>query len=272
MELEQEILTLCKALKLTTIADAFHTVSTTAAKENWQYSQFLHELLKLENNAKMDRSKNTLTKLAGFPAIKTLEQFDYTFCVGVNRKQIEELASLSFIKHHENIILLGECGVGKTHLAIALAYKAVQHRYKAKFTTIADLLANANKAKKERKYDTFLKSVTNPSVLVIDEIGYFNMNKEEANHFFQIISKRYERGSTILTSNLVFSKWSLVFAGDKVVTTAILDRLLHHSHIINIQGDSYRLKEKKEKGLLHSGLYKFEAKSSNISRQNHKVV
>ncbi len=220
----------------------------------------------------MDRSKKILTKLASFPAIKTLEQFDYTFSVGVNRKQIEELATLGFIKRNENIILLGECGVGKTHLAIALAYKAVQHRYKAKFTTIADLLANANKAKKERKYDVFLKSITNPSVLVIDEIGYFNMNKEEANHFFQIISKRYEKGSTILTSNLVFSKWTQVFAGDKVVTTAILDRLLHHSHIINIQGDSYRLKEKKESGMINSDLYKFEAKYSNKTGQNKEVV
>jgi len=272
MELEEEILTLCRSLKLSTVANEFHTVSTTAAKESWQYSQFLHELLQLEYDNRMDRSKNTLTKLASFPAIKTLEQFDYTFSVGVNRKQIEELATLGFIKRHENIILLGECGVGKTHLAIALAYKAVQHRYKAKFTTIADLLANANKAKKERKYDTFLKSVTNPSVLVIDEIGYFNMNKEEANHFFQIISKRYEKGSTILTSNLVFSKWTQVFAGDKVVTTAILDRLLHHSHIINIQGDSYRLKEKKESGIINSDLYKFGAKSSNKTGQNKEVV
>ncbi|WP_434656958.1 IS21-like element helper ATPase IstB [Sulfurimonas sp. NW9] len=272
MELEQEIETLCRSLKLSTVANEFHTVAATAAKESWQYTQFLHELLVLENNSRMDRSKNTLTKLAGFPAIKTLEQFDYTFSVGVNRKQIEELATLGFIKRHENIILLGECGVGKTHLAIALAYKAVQNRYKAKFTTIAELLANANKAKKDRKYDAFLKSVTNPSILVIDEIGYFNMNKEEANHFFQIISKRYEKASTILTSNLVFSKWSQVFAGDKVVTTAILDRLLHHSHIINIQGDSYRLKEKKESGIINSDLYKFGAKSSNKTGQNKVVV
>ena len=272
MELEQEILSLCKSLKLSTIAEEFHTIATIAAKENWQYSQFLHELLKLENNAKMDRSKNTLTKLAGFPAIKTLQQFDYTFCVGVNRKQIEELSTLSFIKHHENIILLGQCGVGKTHLAIALAYKAVQHRYKAKFTTIAELLHSATKAKKERKYDAFLKSITNPSVLVIDEIGYFNMNKEEANHFFQIISKRYEKCSTILTSNLVFSKWTQIFAGDKVVTTAILDRLLHHSHIINIQGDSYRLKEKKEQGILNSDFYKIGAKSLGKSKQKTEVV
>lgn len=272
MELNNEIVNLCKELKLSTVLDKYHDVATMAAKENWQYVQFLHELLKLEINNRMDRSKNVLTKFASFPAIKTLEQFDYTFSVGVNRKQIEELASLSFIKKHENIILLGQCGVGKTHLAIALAYKAVQNRYKAKFTTIAELLSNANKAKKERKYDSFLKSIINPSVLVIDEIGYFNMNKEEANHFFQIISKRYEKGSTILTSNLVFSKWTQVFAGDKIVTTAILDRVLHHSHIINIQGDSYRLKEKKDQGIINSDIYKFGTKSLDKSVEKVEVV
>ncbi|WP_428743749.1 IS21-like element helper ATPase IstB [Sulfurimonas sp.] len=272
MELNEKIIELSKELKLSTISEEYHGVATTAAKENWQYVQFLHELLKLEVDNRMDRSKNTLTKLAGFPAIKTLEQFDYTFSVGVNRKQIEELANLSFIKKHENIVLLGQCGVGKTHLAIALAYKAVQHRYKARFTTISELLANATKAKKEKKYDSFLKSITSPSVLVIDEIGYFNMNKEESNHFFQIISKRYEKGSTILTSNLVFSKWTQIFAGDKITTTAILDRILHHSHIINIQGDSYRLKEKKDQGIINSDIYKFGAKSSNKMVEKTKVV
>ncbi len=194
MEIETKIVSLCKALKLPHIAEEFHGIAATAAKENWQYIQFLHELLKIEYERKMDRSIKTLTKFASFPMIKTLEQFDYSFSVGVNRKQIEELSTLGFIKRNENIILLGQCGVGKTHIAIALAYKAVQHRYKVKFTTLADLLVNAVKAKKEKKYEAFLKSVINPSVLVIDEIGYFNMNKEEANHFFQIISARYERG------------------------------------------------------------------------------
>lgn len=286
MELNNEIIELCRELKLSTIENEYHTIATTAAKENWQYSQFLHEMLKIEVENRMDRSKNILTKLAGFPAIKTLEQFDYSFSVGVNRKQIEELATLTFIKRNENIILLVQCGVGKTHLAIALAFKAVQHRYKARFTTISELLSLANNAKKEKKYDSFLKSITNPSILVIDEIGYFNRRenkkiqmylfiervKEEANHFFQIISKRYEKGSTILTSNLVFSKWTQVFAGDKIVTTAILDRVLHHSHIINIQGDSYRLKEKKENGIINSDVYKFGAKSSDKMVEKTELV
>ena len=125
MALDTEILSLCKSLKLSTISEEFHTIATIAAKEEWLYTQFLQELLQQEHNNRMDRSKSTLTKLAGFPAIKTLKGFDYTFSVGVNRKQIEELSTLSFIKRNENIILLGQCGVGKTHLAIALAYRAV---------------------------------------------------------------------------------------------------------------------------------------------------
>ncbi|DAB34366.1 MAG TPA: transposase [Sulfurospirillum sp. UBA12182] len=272
MELTLSIEELCKELNLSTIAIQYHEIATIAAKEDWQYAQFLQELLSQEFENRLGRSKHTLTKLAGFPVIKTLEQFDYTFSIGVNRKQIEELSNLAFIKKHENIILLGESGVGKTHLAIALAYKAVQHRYKVRFTTISELLSQANRAKKEKKYDSFLKAITMPSVLVIDEIGYFNMSKEEANHFFQIISKRYEKSSTIFTSNLVFSKWVQVFAGDKIVTTAILDRVLHHSHIINIQGDSYRLKEKKDQGVLHSEIYKFEAKSSSFDNQKQELV
>ena len=268
MELNDNIVKLCGELKLPTTIKEYHTVATTAAKESWTYTQFLNELLQLESSAKLLRVKTTLTKFAGFPAIKTLEQFDYNFTVGVNSKQIDELASLEFIKRNENIILLGESGVGKTHLAIALAYKAVENRFKVKFTSLADLLATASKAKREKRYDSFLKTIIMPSVLVIDEIGYFNMSKEEANHFFQIISKRYERGSTILTSNLVFSKWTTIFANDKVVTTAILDRVLHHSHIINIQGDSYRLKEKQESGLINSDIFKTKEDLTQNSNEN----
>jgi len=266
MELNDNIMNSCRELKLSTTQEQYHILGTTAAKESWTYAKFLDEVLQYEVTNRLNNSKKILTKFAGFPAIKTLEEFDYDFTVGVNKKQIDELASLNFVKRNENIILLGQSGVGKTHLAIALAYKAVQNRFKVKFTTIADLLAHATNAKREKKYDTFLKGVTNPSILIIDEIGYFNMSKEESNHFFQIISKRYERGSTILTSNLIFSKWEQIF-GDKIVTAAILDRVLHHSHIINIQGDSYRLKEKKEAGLLNSVKIKSEEEIENNSEK-----
>ncbi len=272
MELNNNITRLCEELKLPTITDQYNEISLIAAKENWNYSQYLEELLRVEFSNKMDRSKSTLTKLAGFPAIKTMEQFDYTFTIGVNSKQIEELSSLNFVKKHENIIFLGQPGVGKTHLAIALGYKAVLNRYKVRFTSIMELISDANKAKREKRYDAFLKNISMPSVLIIDEIGYFNMSKEDANHFFQIISYRYEKSSTILTSNLIFSQWSQVFGSDKIVTTAILDRILHHSHVINIQGESYRLKEKKESGLINSDIYKFGAKSSNKVLEKTEVV
>ena len=272
MELNRHIQELCEELKLPTILEQYSDISLLAAKESWNYSQYLHELLELEFNNRMSRSCHTLTKLAGFPAIKTIEQFDYSFTIGVNSKQIEELASLLFVKKHENIIFLGQPGVGKTHLAIALGYKAVMHRYKVRFTSVTELISGANKAKREKRYDSFLKNIATPSVLIIDEIGYFNMSKEDANHFFQIISARYEKSSTILTSNLIFSQWAQVFGGDKIVTTAILDRILHHSHVINIQGESYRLKEKKESGIINSDIYKFGAKSSNKIVEKQEVV
>lgn len=260
--LNTNIETLCKELGLSTIHTAYHELGNRAAKEGWKYSEYLYEALKLEANNKAVRSRATLTKMAGFPTIKTLEQFDFNFTVGVNRRQIEELSTLEFIKRNENIILLGQSGVGKTHLAIGLAYQAVQKRIKARFITASDLIMQMSQAKKEKRYESFIRqAIMTPSLLVIDEIGYFPMSKEDAHHFFQVISKRYERGATIVTSNLVFSQWSGIFANDKVVTTAILDRLLHHSHIINILGDSYRLKEKKDEGMVDSNLYTFNVKN-----------
>ena len=263
MALNENIENFCKELQLPMLNEHHHKLSNRAAKEGWKYSEYLYEILKLEVDNRASRSRATLTKLAGFPTIKTLEQFDFEFTVGVNRRQIEELSTLEFIKRKENIILLGQSGVGKTHLAIALAYQAVQNRIKARFVTVSDLVMQMSNAKKEKKYDSYIRqAILAPSLLVIDEIGYFPMSKEDAQHFFQVISRRYERGATIVTSNLVFSQWSGIFANDKVVTTAILDRLLHHSHVINILGDSYRLKEKKEEGLVDSDLYKFKTPKS----------
>lgn len=263
MALNEKIEELCKELQLPMLNEVHHDVGNRAAKEGWKYGEYLYEVLKLEADNRAKRSRATLTKMAGFPTIKTLEQFDFDFTVGVNRRQIEELSTLEFVNRKENIILLGQSGVGKTHLAIALAYQAVQKRIKARFITASDLIIQMSHAKKEKRYDSFIRqAILAPALLVIDEIGYFPMSKEDAHHFFQVISKRYERGATIVTSNLVFSQWSGIFANDKVVTTAILDRLLHHSHVINILGDSYRLKEKKEEGLVDSDLYKFKAKNS----------
>ncbi|HAW94632.1 TPA: AAA family ATPase, partial [Candidatus Azambacteria bacterium] len=162
-----------------------------------------------------------------------------------------ELTSLAFIERQENIVLLGPSGVGKSHLAIALAYSAIMRGIKVRFITAADLMLQLATAKKQGRLEAYLKrSVLSPKLLVIDEIGYLPFGRDEANLFFNVIAKRYEQGSVIVTSNLPFSQWSTAFADDQTLTAALLDRLLHHAHIVQISGNSYRLKGKRTAGVI----------------------
>ncbi len=239
--------TYCKELKMPTLSQSYHELTTRAAKENWKPSELLEEALKLEIIGKAERSRGVLQKMASFPALKRMEDYDFNHPIGINKRQIEELSTLNFVQKKENILLLGPSGVGKTHLAIALGMTAVQKRIKTKFITAADLLLGLHKAKKEKRYESYLHQVLiGPPLLIIDELGYLPMSRDEAHHLFQVIAKHYERGSIILTSNLNFSEWGTLFGNDKVVTAAVLDRLLHHSNVIPIQGESYRLKEKQQ--------------------------
>jgi DNA replication protein DnaC len=161
------------------------------------------------------------------------------------------LASLSFIQRKENIVLLGPSGVGKTHIAIALGYLGTQAGLKTRFMTAADLLLQLDTAQRQgRLKQTMQRSVSGPSLLIIDEIGYLPMTRDQANLFFQVIVKRYEKGAIILTSNLSFGQWDETFAGNTALTSAMLDRILHHAHVIQVKGDSYRLREKRKAGLL----------------------
>lgn len=246
---------LCDSLNLPGLAVNYMPLAQQAAEKETSYTDYLEGCLKSEQQSRQQRTRSMLLKMAGFPCVKQLEEYDFKFAVGAPKKQIESLASLSFIQRKENIVLLGPSGVGKTHIAIALGYLATLARLKTRFISAADLLLQLDTAQRQgRLKQTMQRGINAPSLLIIDEIGYLPMTKEHANLFFQAIANRYEKGSVILTSNLSFGQWDETFAGNTALTSAMLDRILHHAHIIQIKGDSYRLKEKKKAGFLKKNL------------------
>jgi len=244
------IANLCEQLGFHALQTFWPTIAKQQLETEGSYADFTEKLLQEELNAKMARTKTTLLKFAGIPQIKTLEDYDFRFASGAPKAQLQELASLSFIERQENIVMLGPSGVGKTHLAIALGYKAIMSTLKVRFITAADLMLQLSTAYQQGKLKTFMQRVVlSPKLLIIDEIGYLPFGREEANLFFNVIAKRYEKGSTLLTSNLPFSQWANAFANDATLTAAMLDRLLHHCHVIQISGESYRLKDKRKIGI-----------------------
>lgn len=241
----------CETLKLNTLATEWSAIADKTAGSDNTLADFLEQLLNIELEARVQRTRETLLKFAGLPAIKQFEDYDFKFASGAPKKQLQELTGLAFIERAENIVLLGPSGVGKSHLALSYAYQAIQKGFKVRFITAADLMLQLATAKKQERLDSYIKrSVLGPKLLVIDEIGYLPFGREEANLFFNVIAKRYEHGSVIVTSNLPFSQWSTAFADDQTLTAALLDRLLHHAHIVQISGNSYRLKGKKTAGVI----------------------
>lgn len=247
----KKINNLCESLNLSGVLSSYDNIAQAAAKNQITYIDYLEQILSEESQYRTVRSRHMLQKTAGFPYIKTIEQFDMSFNKTVPKKSIQQLFSLSFIERKENIIILGASGLGKTHVAIALGYATTQAGYKVRFISAADLLLYLETAKNQGKLkDCMRRITTHYRLLIIDELGYLPVNKEQANLLFQVIAKRYENHSTLITSNLNFGQWDQTLGNDKTLTAALLDRLLHHSHILQFKGNSYRLKDKNKAGII----------------------
>lgn len=209
------------------------------------FTEALEELFTAECKYKNERINYANIHKANFPFLKTLDDFEFGFQPGINKAEVMEFKSLGFVERNENIVFVGTSGVGKTHLATAIGIECAKKRYSTYFITFENLMIQLKKALNENRLDKRLQFYSGYKVLIIDEIGYMPVDRDAANLFFQLIARRYEKHSTIVTTNMPFSKWSEVF-GSTVLANAVLDRLLHHSSVISIKGQSYRLKEKRE--------------------------
>lgn len=230
-------------LKLPFIQAHYEALAQQAAEKQWSHVEYLARLIEGEAHRREENAIARRVKLARFPVLKTFEQFNWSWPKKINRLQIQNLFRLAFIKDTANVIFLGGVGLGKSHLSIALGHAACLHGYSVLFTTAIDIINTLSAAQAAGALKRELAKYFKPRLLLIDELGYLPIDKHGADSLFQIISQRYERGSLVLTSNRAYKHWPEIFNHDSTLTSALLDRLLHHAETVLIEGKSYRMKD-----------------------------
>lgn len=232
-----------REFRLSGIAETLEVRLKQAIDENLGYTEFLGLLLEDEINKRSENRRTRLYRSAHLPFEKGIEDFDFTFQPSIKKQEILELATLRFVEKRANILFLGQPGTGKTHLSVALALQALGHGKTVLFTSVWDMINNLHQSRADYSYQKKIQSYLKPDLLILDELGYRSLAEKTVEDFFEIVSKRYEKGSIIITGNRSVNEWDKVFI-DKTLTTAIVDRLMHHCAVIEIKGESYRFKKR----------------------------
>jgi DNA replication protein DnaC len=243
---ETNLLEQLTALKLLAVQENYASLATEAAQKQWLHVDYLARLIDAEALRRQQLSIQRRIAAARFPSVKTLDQFDWNWPKKINRTQVQNLFRLAFLPEHGNVVFMGGVGLGKSHLSAALGYAACLAGHSVLFTTAVDIINTLTAAQAAHRLKVELKRLLSPRILCIDEVGYLPIDKVGADLLFQVISQRYERGSIVLTTNQAYKHWAKIFNNDSTLTSAVLDRLLHHADTVIIEGQSYRMKDQIE--------------------------